>query len=497
MGYNAGSLHGIAIQIPHGLSIMLTLQSIIRDLSGQHLAGETPVTAVAIDSRDVTPGALFVALPGEHADGHTYVADAFTRGARAALVRQPVEGGWPALDLHSSATLPTSLPEGPLLLVVDDPLAALQWIAQVYYASWASSPQHRSIAITGSVGKTTTKEAAAALLAERYLVLKSDKSYNNEIGVPLTALRLTPQHERAVIEMSMYYPGEIRMLCGITPPDIGIVTLVAPVHLERAGTLQAIIDAKAELVEALGPDGAAVLNGDDANVLGMANRTRARVITFGLGDHVNVRATGVESLALEGVRFTLNYRGESRPVHVPQPGRFQVMTALAAAAAGFVEDMTWDEIVRGLEKPRESIRLVVLDGPRGSTILDDTYNASPDSVVAALDLLGDLRAGRRVAVLGDMLELGDYEVEGHMRVGRHAAAIVDMLLTVGERGLVIADAARRAGLAPECVRSFDSADEAAACLVPDLDAGDAVLIKGSRAVGMERVVQGLLGAQGA
>ncbi|GAB4483311.1 MAG: UDP-N-acetylmuramoyl-tripeptide--D-alanyl-D-alanine ligase [Anaerolineae bacterium] len=468
---------------------MLTLEFFIKALSGQHLGSTTPISRVVIDSRQAGPDALFVALPGEHADGHDYVADALARGARAALVSRRPDLDTPVIYLAGMATIPLTVPRGPVLLHVEDTLTALQRTARAWFAQWSALPGRSAIGITGSVGKTTTKEALAALLAERFTTLKSEASYNNEIGLPLTVFGLRGVHERAVLEMGFYVPGEIALLCSIAPPRVGVVTMIAPVHLERAGSMQAIVDGKAELVEALPPDGVAVLNGDDPLVMSMAKRTRARVVTFGLKRRADLRATEIVGLGLDGVRFRLHHTGESRVITLPLPGRHNVMTALAAAAVGFVEGLTWDEVVRGLEKPRPQIRLVPVEGPHGSTILDDTYNASPHSVIAALDLLHEL-PGRHIAVLGDMLELGSYEAEGHQRVGEHAARTAEVLVTVGMRGRLIASAARKAGL--KDVTECSGAEEAAAHVRTLLSPGDRVLVKGSRAVGMERVVRLLL-----
>ncbi len=471
---------------------MLTLEFFIKALSGQQIGSSTPIRRVVIDSREAGPDALFVALPGEHADGHDYVADALARGARAALVSRRLDLDAAVIYVAGMATIPLTVPRGPVLLLVDDTLAAFQRTARAWFAEWAALPGRSAIGITGSVGKTTTKEALAALLAERYITLKNEASYNNEIGLPLTVLSLSRSHERAVLEMGFYVPGEIALLCSIAPPRVGVVTMIAPVHLERAGSMQAIVNGKAELVEALPSDGVAVLNADDPLVMSMAKRTQARVVTFGLRRRANLHASEVTGLGLDGVRFRLHYAGESRVITLPMPGRHNVMTALAAAAVGFVEGLTWDEIVRGLEKPRPQIRLVPVEGPRGSTILDDTYNASPHSVIAALDLLHEL-PGRHIAVLGDMLELGSYEAEGHHWVGEHAARTAEVLVTVGPRGALIAEAARKAGL--KDVMRFDDAEQAAAHVRALLGPGDRVLVKGSRAVGMERVVRLLLAEQ--
>ncbi len=466
----------------------LTLEFFAEALGGQRPEGWHPVGGVAIDSRQAA-GMVFAALPGEKADGHTFVAHAFEQGALAALVEREVETPYPIVDLRGAASDAPAWPSPPLVLRVENVLLALQEVARQWCRRWlAASSAHRIIGITGSVGKTTTKELVADVLAMRYRTLKSEKSYNNEIGIPVTVLQLREEHQRAVLEMSMYTTGEIRLLTTIAPPQVGVVTLIAPVHLERAGSMEAIVNAKAELVEALPPDGVAILNMDDERVMSLAQRTAARVMTYGLNPAADVWAEDIESLGLEGIRFWMHYGGQRYRIRLPMLGRHSVHTALRAAAVGFVEGLTWEEVVSGLQSTRSQLRLIAVKGPRGSVILDDTYNASPPSTLAALNLLNDLLEGRRIAVLGDMLELGAYEERGHRDVGIRASAVADLLVTVGERGRIIAEEALRCRMPAECVYSFATPEEAATFLLTQIEAGDVILVKGSRAVGMERIV---------
>jgi len=348
------------------------------------------------------------------------------------------------------------------------------------------------VGITGSVGKTTTKELIADVLARRYRTLKSEKSYNNEIGLPLTLLRLTPDTERVVLEIGMYDVGEIAHLAEIALPHVGVVTIIGPVHLERAKTMERIIQAKTELVQALppAPEGVAVLNYDDPNVLGMRAATRARVFTYGLSPEADLWADGIEGLGLEGVRFRLHYRKETLHVRIPLLGRHSVHTALRAAAVGIVEGLTWQEIIEGMSAPSSQLRLVAVPGPRGSTLLDDTYNASPPSMLAALNLLDELE-GRKIAVLGDMLELGDYEREGHEKVGLRAMEVADILITVGPRGRIIGETALRWGMPADRVHILEDNAAAIRLLESLVQPGDVILIKGSRAMRMEEIVNAL------
>ena len=358
---------------------------------------------------------------------------------------------------------------------------------------WRRRLNPRIIGVTGSVGKTTTKELIAAVLGTRYRTFKSEGNYNNEIGLPLMLLKLTEAHERAVLEMGFYQPGEIRFLCDLARPHVGVVTNVYAVHLERAGSIENIARGKAELVEALpaAPEGVAILNFDDPLVRAMHSRTRARVITYGLDPAADVWADGIESLGLSGIHFHLHYRRETLHVRVPLLGRHSVHTALRAVAVGLSESLTWQEIVEGLQAiGATQLRLVAVTGPHGSVILDDTYNASPESVVAALNLLSDLE-GRRVAVLGDMLELGSHEELGHRLVGRRARDVADLLVTVGPRAHLIAEEARDAGLPADVVIELETSAQAVDLLRRVIQRGDVVLLKGSRGVRLDVIVPAL------
>jgi UDP-N-acetylmuramoyl-tripeptide--D-alanyl-D-alanine ligase len=468
----------------------LTLADIVEGLTGVRAEGlDRPISDTVIDSRQARPGALFVALAGERQDGHEYVADAFSRGAVAAIVERPIKTSALTVNLADPGrTLPSAW-SLPMVIRAHSSLWALQQVA----AFWRRRHNVRVIGITGSVGKTTTKELAAAVLSRRYETLKSEASYNNEIGLPLTLMKLTSAHERVVLEMGMYDVGEIADLARIAQPTVGVVTIVAPVHLERAGSIERIVQAKTELVKALppAPEGVAILNYDDGRVRRMAQATRARVLYYGLSPEADLWADDIEGLGLEGIRFRLHYGDEDLFVRVPLLGRHSVHTALRAAAVGLVEGMTWQEIIEGLRGPAAQLRLVAVPGPKGSTILDDTYNASPASTIAALNLLEELD-GRKIAVLGDMLELGDYEEGGHQKVGMRALEVADILITVGARGCIIGEAAVRWGMPPERVHIFDENAEAIALLEETVTGDDVVLVKGSRAMKMEEIVSALV-----
>ena len=443
--------------------------------AGQLLrAAARPVRRAAVDSRRVEPGMLFVALPGEHTDGHRYLADAVRRGAAALLVTRD-------LPSHELDALASGSPAGCSIVRVADGLPALQALA----AAWRDRFDPLVVGITGSIAKTSTKEAVATVLAERRRVLRSEGNENNEIGLPLTLLRLERGHEVAVLEMGMYVAGEIAQLAAIARPRVGIVTAVRGVHLERAGSLDAIEQGKGQLVEALPQDGTAILNADDERVRRMDRRTRARVLTYGFAEGADVTARSVISLGLEGMRFDLRLPGGvGRTVRIPVLGRHGVHNGLAAAAAGVACGLDSEGIVAGLERGWQAPHRDALRSVGPWLILDDTYNAGPDSMAAALDLLATL-PGRRVAVLGEMLELGPEAPALHRAVGGRAAGCADVLLAVGEGGRPIADGARSAGMpAGGVLRALDL-EAALETLLARLEPGDVVLFKASRGLGMD------------
>jgi UDP-N-acetylmuramoyl-tripeptide--D-alanyl-D-alanine ligase len=466
---------------------MLTLADAIEALTNFRPLTVTVITEAVIDSRQVIPGSLFVAIPGEQTDGHNFIGEAFKRGASFALIQREVDGSFPTLDLRSVSSADSFLEHdltSPLCLRVENTVAALQKIARY----WRRKLDLRVIGITGSVGKSTTKEMATEVLSTRYRTLKSPGNLNNEIGLPLTLLRLSSGHQRAVLEMGFYVPGEIAFLCDIALPQVGVVTNVGTVHAERAGSQEAIARGKAELVQALppAPEGVAILNFDDPWVRRMEEKTKARVFFYGLSREAHLWADNVVGLGLEGIRFRLHYAGETLHVKIPMIGRHSVHTALRAAAVGLTEGMNWQEILEGLNQGHTQLRLAAVRSETGALLLDDTYNASPESMLAALNLLDELD-GRKVAVLGDMLELGPYERGGHEMVGLRAAQVADVLLTLGERAHIFAEAARRAGMKKSSILEFNEYDPLVEWLKTNLTKDDAVLIKGSHGLRMDRI----------
>ncbi|MEL7645455.1 MAG: UDP-N-acetylmuramoyl-tripeptide--D-alanyl-D-alanine ligase [Anaerolineaceae bacterium] len=466
---------------------MLTFQHVLKALLG-HGVGELnfKLPEAFIDSRDVSESSLFFALRGERTDGHLYVDDAFAKGASLAILDHPVESAYPIVDL--SAAEPIFPQRPPFSLLTGNSLTALQKIATY----WRNQFDIKVIGITGSVGKSSTKELTANVLSKRLVTLKNPGNMNNEIGMPLSLLKLTQEHEVAVLEMGFYVPGEIKLLCDIARPQIGIVTNIGTVHAERAGSIEAIAEGKSELVQALppAPEGVAILNYDDERVLAMAAKTSARVFTYGLCPQADLWADQIESMGLEGIRCRIHYQDEAFYVTAPLIGRHSVYTMLRSAAAALSLGFSWDWIFHALKTSKLQLRIATTKTASGALLIDDTYNASPDSTLAALNLLDDL-TGRKVAVLGDMLELGQYEEDGHQRVGIRAAQVADEIVLVGQRSLQTQAAALESGFAADKIHWFPDQNGAAAYLRETLKEKDIALIKGSHAMRMDLIVADL------
>ncbi|MGH2407338.1 MAG: UDP-N-acetylmuramoyl-tripeptide--D-alanyl-D-alanine ligase [Candidatus Limnocylindrales bacterium] len=459
------------------LSAAMTAHELSAATSGTLLrSGRRPIHGAAVDSRRIEPHNAFFALPGDRTDGHRFLGAAVSAGAAALVVSEP-----------PPAALLDSLDEVTVVRVAAG-LPALRAAA----AAWRARFSPLVIGVTGSYAKTSAKEAIATVVGADRNTLKSPGNENNEIGVPLTLLRLGPEHAGVVLEMGMYVSGDIAALAELARPRIGVVTAISGVHLERAGTLDAIELEKGRLVEALPADGCAVLNADDARVRSLAERSSAPTTTYGFAEDADVRAEDVVSLGAVGMRFVLRSGGVRTPVSTPVLGRIGVHNALAGAAVGAAIGMSPAAIAAalglGFSAPHRTTLLTA--GPW--TVLDDSYNASPDAMVAALELLATL-PGRHVAVLGEMLELGPLSAAAHAEVGVAAARVVDVLVTVGEGGHAMADAARTAGLPGMALAEADDADAALVALLPTLVPGDAILVKGSRGVGLDRLVDRLVG----
>ncbi|MBI9044271.1 MAG: UDP-N-acetylmuramoyl-tripeptide--D-alanyl-D-alanine ligase [Anaerolineaceae bacterium] len=470
---------------------MLELNDVLEALTGQRpqIAPQI-ISEACVDSRHAIPASLFVALLGEQVDGHVYIADAFARKATAALIEQDLSDQFPVLDLRTGY-LPENLqiPEQSFCILVNDCLEALQKIA----AFWRNKLDLRVIGITGSIGKSTTKDLVAEVLGEKFRVLKNQGNYNNEIGLPLTILRLGLGHQVAIMEMGFYLPGEIKLLCEIAKPQVGMITNIGPVHAERAGSQETIAKGKGELIASLpaAPIGTAILNYDDPYTRPMNTLTDANIFYYGLNSEADLWADQIESKGLSGIKFRLHYQNETIHVRAPLIGRHSVHTILRAASLGLVEGMSWPEIISGLQRGRSQLRLVTVFTESGALLLDDSYNASPESTLAALNLLDDMKGKRKIAVLGDMLELGSYEEISHQKVGIRVSQVCNELFALGERSKTTAKSAQDAGMPSKNIHWFANSLQVIEPLKKHLDEGDVVLVKGSLGMKMARIINAL------
>ena len=428
----------------------------------------------SIDSRTISAGELFFAVKGERVDGHDYVAAALRNGAVAAVVSQH----WLAPDELDACRL-LRVPESE-----DCVLRALQTLARRVRRAWGG----RVIGVTGSAGKTTTKEAIATVLAARFRVLKSEGNLNNHFGLPLQMLKLEPEHQVAVIEMGMNHAGEIRALARIAEPDWAVITNVAPVHTEHfPDGIAGVAAAKRELVEALGPDGIAFLNADDERVAVFGNGLGDRAVLYGT-TAAEIRAEAVEELGAQGVHFEAHAGGASAPVHLRLLGRHNVLNALAAVAVGLRSGLTLAECARALGSLEPAAKRGEILTWRGAQLVNDCYNSNPRALDAMVEALLAIPAKRHIVVAGEMLELGADGPSLHRACGtRMAERGVDVL--VGVRGLAseIVSAARAAGLREAIF--VDTPEQAGAWLAANLRPDDAVLLKASRGVRLEQALQ--------
>jgi UDP-N-acetylmuramoyl-tripeptide--D-alanyl-D-alanine ligase len=448
------------------------LEQIVRWSNGQLLAGDaaTMVTNICTDSRSMKAGDLFLALRGANFDGHQFLTEAAARGAIGAVIER------------ETATLPSQF----ALLKVNDALQALQQISAGYRRAMPA----RIVCVTGSNGKTSTKDLIASVLRERFQITRTEGNLNNHIGLPITMLRLRPSDDVGVFEIGMNHPGEIAPLAALAQPDVGVITNIGIAHIEHMGSREAIAQEKGMLAEALPPSGTVVLSAADSFTPSIAARTKADVIRCGLNADADIRATDLRQ-DFSGMKFRLHAFGRSVDAQLPVLGEHMVHNATLAAGVGHVFGMSLEECAVGfpnlqLTKGRLEMKVV-----RGIQVLDDSYNANPDSVKAALLTLSQMSSnGRRIAVLGRMGELGVESERGHRAVGQTASDLgLDCVITVGDEAALIADEAWRGGV--EKVVKATDLDEAVKALREYTHAGDLVLVKGSRSSKMERVVEGL------
>jgi UDP-N-acetylmuramoyl-tripeptide--D-alanyl-D-alanine ligase len=447
------------------------MSDVARATGGLLLGEDATVTSIAIDSREVLPGALFVALPGTRVDGHRFVDEAFDRGATGVLVRDGCTVEGPSVHVRGTA-------EALLRLAADE---------RTRFSGTV-------VAITGATGKTSTKDMTAAVCATTYRTHASPRSFNNEIGLPVTLLGAPEDAQVIVAELGARHPGDVAMLCGIAQPHVVVVTNVGLAHVEVFGSWEVIVEASAEPVDALGPDGVAVLSADDPVVAGYAPRARGSVVTFGRGADADVRAEEISLDAGGLASFTLVDAGGRARVSLSVPGEHMVLNALAAAAVGSVLDVPIDARARALARATVSRwRMETFRTPAGIRVLNDAYNANPESMAAALRtarwMAGDHRL---IAVLGQMAELGTIAPREHERVGELAARLrVDRLITVGADAEPIAVASVREGVEPGNVATYDDAEGALADVRAHAEPGDLVLLKASRVAGLERLAEAL------
>ena len=473
---------------------LLTGEELREVISVKLLSGEAArwakqrIRQLSLDSRSIKPGDLFIAMKGDRFDGHDYVATALSRGAVGAIV-------------HDSYVIPPAVGKAgskaspPFILGVRDPLFAYQQLATHHRSRFAIP----LVAVTGSNGKTTTKEMVASVMGQRWRVLKTEGNLNNRIGVPQTLFRLTGRYEAAVIEMGVDNVGQTTRLCEIARPTIGIITNIGPDHLEFFGSMEGSAQAKAELLDLLPAAGAAILNADDPYFDYLAARARCRVVSFGYSPKADVQAVQEKSDGRDGTIFRLVLPGKVRHtiVRIRVQGSHNVTNALAAAAAGVVLGISGAVIAQGLSRFRPAAMRSQVVVSHGVRIINDCYNANPASMKAAVQLLAQSGTGRKtVAVVGDMLELGPGAIRMHEEVGAFIAQQrVSHLIACGELGRSLAEGARRAGMDRTAILELPDAAAAAAAVKAMVSSGDVVLVKASRGMKMEQVVSALQGAK--
>jgi len=434
---------------------------------------EIPFCGVSTDSRSIRPGELFVPLCGEKFDGHDYIRSALDAGAAAVLSHRKLDESIPAV-------------------YVTDTLEALGQMAACYRESLNA----RVVAITGSVGKTTTKEMLAGILATTYKVWKTQENHNNNIGLPLTILAAPSDTQVLVLELGMNHFGEMSRLTAIAKPDMVVITNIGSMHIEHLGSREGILRAKLEILEGLQPGGTAVFSGDEPLLWGLKNINAGRIVYFGIeNEQCDIRAMDVE-MPQGGSRFRMEGPNVQFDVYVPAEGRHSIQNALASAAVALCCDVKPANIQQALSRFQNTgMRQKTYDA-KGYTIIDDCYNAGPESMEAAILVLGDKKTqGRKIAVLGDMLELGDRSIAEHYRIGRIAANKTDMIFTYGPNGDRTVAGAITGGMRQGSAMCFDSQEELVNAVVARARKGDVLLFKGSRGMQMEKALEMFLSKQ--
>jgi UDP-N-acetylmuramoyl-tripeptide--D-alanyl-D-alanine ligase len=458
------------------------LEDVLKATGGRLLQGEekTSFRGVSTDSRTVAQGELFIALKGERFDGHHFAIEALKKRAGGVIIEEDR-----VRDIRWNGYRPSAV------IAVKDSLRALGDIAQERRRRFGTPV----VALTGSNGKTTTKEMISACLETTFPVLKTKGNLNNLIGLPLTLLELTEKERIVVLEMGMNVPGEVRRLTEIAEPDVGLITNIEKVHLEGMGSLERIKDEKGELFRRMRQDGTILVNQDDPRVIDLASEFKGQKITYGIDHPADVMAREIEFKGTEGTSFTLVTEGVTLAIRLPYLGRHFVPNALSAVAAASLFGIDMERVKKALEHLSPSpMRMEVLRLKGGVSVINDAYNANPKSMELALEILSQMKGGGRgFAVLGDMLELGDDSVEAHQLIGKRVAELsIDFLLALGEEAPVLVESAIRHGLDSEKAKIVESHAEAISFLKKSLRNGDWILVKGSRRMGMEKIAEGLM-----
>lgn len=458
---------------------VLTCAEILNAVNGELLRGSSSTIFgnISTDSRKIESGDLFVPLVGQNFDGHDYIESSFEKGA------------WGCILSKYHENILNNIDNGKVLIKVDDTLKALREIA-TYYRSKFNIP---FTGITGSVGKTSTKDMVSSVVSKKYNVLKTEGNFNNEIGVPLTVFRLSNSHEGAVLEMGMSGFGEISRLTSIIKPDIAIITNIGVSHIENLGSKNNILKAKMEILEGLSGSGLVILNGDDSLLYGVKDQINFRKVYYGLSDGLEYKAYNIVSKGEEGTEFSILLGEKEYYVFVPSPGIHNVYNALAAIATGMELQIPPQKIVEGIRDFVPSKMRLHITDHNGIKIINDAYNASPQSMEAAINVLCDIGKGKRTfAVLGDMLELGHISLDAHTQIGGYAAKIgCSFIVCVGENGRYIYQGALDNGVPQNRVFHFSDTKSASDFLKGILNTGDVVLVKGSRGMKMESIVSSI------
>ena len=465
--------------------MILTIDEVLKVTGGKLLQGKGDCSfqGISTDSRTVAEGELFVALKGPHFDGHHFALEALRKKAGGVLIEEGKVGDIRWNGYRSRA-----------VIAVGDTLSALGDIAQ----SWRRKYDIPLVALTGSNGKTTTKEMIAACLETTFSILKTKGNLNNLIGVPLTLLTLTEKERIVVLEMGMNVPGEIGRLAEIAEPDVGLITNIQAVHLEGMGSLERLKEEKGELFRKMRRDGTILVNQDDPRVVDLARDYPGQKITFGIEHPAEIMAREIQLHGAQGTSFTLILEGEALEIHLRLLGRHFIPNALAAVGMACLFGVEVDRAREALENFRPfPMRMEVVPLKGGGTLINDAYNANPHSMGVALETLAEVKGtGRAIAVLGDMLELGGFTNQAHEQVGKKVCDLsIDFLMAMGDEAPVVVESAIRFGLPMERAQIVESHSEAASLLRQMVQSGDWVLVKGSRRMAMEKIVERLAGGR--